>query len=88
MISAMYNSYGYLAAYLKEVTHMSGSQISTMLLIFGITGVGCNWLAGKMLSKSIQTTTILFISALIATHILLYTVGAYLIPMIGVAIIW
>lgn len=88
MVSAMYASYGYLAAYLDNVTRMSGSEISAMLLIFGITGVGGNWLAGKMLSKSISNTTIVFIAALAITHIILYTAGAHKALMIGVIVIW
>lgn len=88
MVSAMYASYGYLAAYLDSVTRMSGGEISAMLLIFGITGVGGNWLAGKLLSKSIKRTTIVFIVALAITHIILYAAGTYKIPMIGVIIIW
>jgi DHA1 family inner membrane transport protein len=88
MISAMYASYGYLAAYLSEITHMSGSQISAMLLIFGIAGVGGNWLAGKLLSRSIKQTTIVFIAALAITHIILYAAGTYKEAMIGVIIIW
>ena len=88
MISAMYASYGYLAAYLGNVTRMSGSEISAMLLIFGITGVGGNWLAGKLLSKSISQTTIAFIAALAITHLILYAAGSYKVTMIPVIIIW
>ena len=88
MVSAMYASYGYLAAYLDGVTRMNGGEISGMLLIFGITGVGGNWLAGKLLSRSIGGTTIMFIVALAAVHVILYAVGMYYIPMIGVIVIW
>jgi MFS transporter, DHA1 family, inner membrane transport protein len=88
MISAMYASYGYLAAYLGNVTHMSGSEISAMLLIFGLTGVGGNWLAGKLLSKSITQTTIAFIVALAITHIILYAAGTNQLIMIPVIVIW
>lgn len=88
MISAMYASYGYLAAYLSNVTRMSGSEISAMLLIFGITGVGGNWLAGKLLSKSISQTTIAFIIALAITHVILYAAGAHKELMIPVIITW
>lgn len=88
MVSAMYASYGYLAAYLSSVTRMGGSEISAMLLIFGVTGVGGNWLAGKLLSRSIKHTTIAFIATLAVTHIILYAVGAYKEWMVGVIIIW
>lgn len=58
MISAMYASYGYLAAYLSNVTRMSSNEISAMLLIFGITGVGGNWLAGSAASSSATSTSL------------------------------
>ncbi|MGY0040005.1 MFS transporter [Pedobacter sp. NJ-S-72] len=61
MISAMYATYGYMAAYLERITLMKGGQISLMLLLFGVTGVGGNWLAGKYLSKNINRTTLVFI---------------------------
>jgi len=88
MVSAMYASYGYLGAYLGSVTRMDGSEISAMLLIFGVTGVGGNWLAGKLLSRSIKYTTIAFIATLAAAHVILYTAGAYKELMVGVIIIW
>jgi MFS transporter, DHA1 family, inner membrane transport protein len=88
MVSAMYASYGYMAAYLNSITKMNGSEISVMLLIFGITGVGGNWLAGKMLSRSIPVTTIVFIVLLSLAHLLLYIAGGFLIPMVMVIIVW
>ncbi|TWF35765.1 putative MFS family arabinose efflux permease [Chitinophaga polysaccharea] len=88
MIAAMYASYGYLAAYLDKVTGMDGRDISIMLLLFGVAGVGGNWLAGKLLSKSIHLTTISFIVMLALVHIGIYLAGASYGLMIVVIIIW
>ncbi|WP_160715413.1 MFS transporter [Chitinophaga solisilvae] len=88
MISAMYASYGYLAAYLGKVTGMNGAQVSLMLMLFGLAGVGGNWLAGKMLSRNIRTTTIGFIILLAVAHIFVYAAGYSFLPMVVMVMIW
>ncbi|MGF6930352.1 DHA1 family inner membrane transport protein [Chitinophaga sp. W2I13] len=88
MVSAMYASYGYLAVYLNSITRMNGREIGVMLLIFGVAGVGGNWLAGKMLSRNIPLTTIMFILLLSLAHLLLYVAGGFFIPMVMVIIVW
>lgn len=88
MISGMFSTYGYMADYLKNVTHMNGSQISLMLLIFGITGVAGNYFSGKFLSKSIGRTTIAFIVLLIGIHVLTYFTGTNYSLMIPLIAFW
>jgi predicted MFS family arabinose efflux permease len=88
MIAGMFATYGYLAAYLSKVTHMSGSQISIMLLIFGFAGLGGNWLAGILLTKSIAKTTRLFFIALIGLHLLIFSLGGHFLPMVLLLALW
>jgi predicted MFS family arabinose efflux permease len=88
MIAAMYATYGYMADYLSKVNNMNGRQISILLFFFGIAGVWGNQLAGKFLSKSIYTTTLLFIPALAVVHILLFTLGARFLSIVIVVAIW
>ena len=88
MISAMYATYGYMAAYLERITLMKGGQISLMLLLFGVTGVGGNWLAGKYLSKNIKLTTLVFIVLLMIIHLLLFYFGDDFVPMIIMICFW
>lgn len=88
MISAMYSTYGYMAVYLAQITQMKGGEISLMLLLFGIAGVAGNWLAGKYLSKNIDTTTLVFIVLLAIVHLLLFFFGSYFIPMIVMVFFW
>ncbi|RAJ27275.1 MFS transporter [Pedobacter cryoconitis] len=88
VIAAMFSTYGYMAGYLKNVTHMNGSAIGLMLLIFGITGVAGNYFAGKFLSKNRERTTILFIVSLLGIHGLTYFMGASYNLMIFVIIFW
>lgn len=88
MISAMYSTYGYMAVYLAQITKMKGGQISLMLLLFGIAGVAGNWLAGKYLSKNIDTTTLVFIVLLAIIHLLLFFFGSYFVPMMVMVFFW
>jgi len=88
MIAAMYATYGYMADYLSKINKMNGKQISILLFVFGITGVFGNQLAGKFLSKCIYTTTLLFIPALAAVHVLLFTSGTQFLPIVIMVAIW
>lgn len=88
MISAMFSTYGYLADYLKNITHMTGSEIGLMLLIFGITGVAGNYFSGKLLSKNKERTTLLFIVSLLGIHSLTYFMGANYNLMVFLIIFW
>ncbi|MET4141419.1 MFS transporter [Pedobacter sp. UYP1] len=88
MIAAMFSTYGYMADYLKNVTHMNGSEIGLMLLIFGITGVAGNYFAGKFLSKNIERTTLFFMLSLLGIHSLTYFMGANYNLMILVIVFW
>jgi DHA1 family inner membrane transport protein len=88
MIASMYATYGYMADYLGKVNNMNGKQISVLLFIFGLTGVFGNHLAGKFLSKSIYTTTLLFIPALAVVHILIYIMGIQFLPIAIMVGIW
>jgi len=88
MIAAMYATYGYMAGYLKDITKMNGNQISLMLLIFGVTGIAGNWLAGKLLSRNLFGTTLIFIISLAVVHVLLYFSRDYFILMVIMVAIW
>lgn len=61
LISAWFSTYSYFADYLGKVKRMTGEEISYMLLLFGITGVIANWLAGRLLSNNITLTTAFFL---------------------------
>lgn len=87
-LAAMFSSYGYLAAYLEKVTHMNGTQISIMLLLFGGMGVLGNWIAGIALSKNVMFSARLFFVLLIGVQLLAYFFGDAFIPMVIVLALW
>jgi multidrug resistance protein len=88
MIAGMFSTYGYLAEYLGKLSHMSGGQISLMLLLFGGTGIVGNWLTGIALSKNVLLTTRVFLLSLILIHLAAYTVGGLFIPMAILISVW
>lgn len=88
MLAGMFSSYGYLAAYMEKITHMNGTQISVMLLLFGGMGVLGNWLTGKALSKNVMLTTRVFFTALIAVQVLAYVFGGLFVPMVILLSLW
>jgi len=88
MIAGMFSTYGYLAEYLGKISHMSGGEISLMLLLFGGTGIVGNWLTGIALSKNVLLTTRLFLLSLILVHLLAYTFGGLFVPMAIIISIW
>jgi len=72
MITAWFSTYSYFADYLNKAKGMDMTTISYMLFLFGIIGVFANWIAGKMLSKSVTRTTAFFLSGTILIPVLLY----------------
>ncbi|WP_068942892.1 MFS transporter [Chryseobacterium timonianum] len=87
-IAAMYSTYGYMADFLKKVTHMNGKQISIMLFMFGTVGILGNKMAGKYMSRFPLHTTSLFLILLTVTHIFIYSYGSYFVPMIWIIAFW
>jgi DHA1 family inner membrane transport protein len=88
ILAGMFATYGYLAEYLNKVSHMNGTQISIMLLVFGATGIVGNWLTGIALSKNIPVTSRLFLLALVVMHVLAYQFGGLFIPIVVILSIW
>ncbi|HEY8955770.1 MFS transporter, partial [Chitinophaga sp.] len=88
MLAGMFSSYGYLAAYLEKISHMNGTQVSIMLLLFGGMGVLGNWITGIALSRNVMRTTRVFFSLLILVQILAYFFGGIFIPMVIILSFW
>ncbi|SDO84252.1 Predicted arabinose efflux permease, MFS family [Paenibacillus sp. yr247] len=86
--SGMFAVYSYFAEYLDKVTHMSGKEISGMLILFGAAGIVGNIIAGKVFSRNLVRAAVLFPLVSGAVYLLLYFMGAYAIPMILIIIAW
>ncbi|MBB5638656.1 putative MFS family arabinose efflux permease [Pedobacter cryoconitis] len=75
MIGSIFSTYSYFAGYLSKVNGMDEKTISLMLLLFGLTGVLGNFIAGKLLSRNITRITAVFLIGLIAVSVPLYFSG-------------
>jgi len=72
MIAAWFSTYSYFADYLNRAKNMDNTTVSYMLFIFGIVGVVANFVAGKMMNKSVTKTTLFFLTGTIIVPLLLY----------------
>lgn len=88
MNGAMFTTYSYFADYLGKINGMEPKTISLMLLVFGITGVLGNFVAGKMLSKNITITTASFLIGLTLISIPIYYAGSMSPWVVVLIAIW
>lgn len=86
--ATMFAVYSYFAEYLGQVTHMNGSWISIMLLVFGATMIIGNVLFGTFLQKSMRKTIILYPVLYTVIYLYVYFLGSYFIPMVMIIFIW
>lgn len=77
LLAAMFSMYGYFADYMEKVYGLNGAQVSTMLMLFGGTGVLGNWVAGRLLSKSVVMTLQGCLLALAVIYALLHMVTGF-----------
>ena len=88
MITAWFSTYSYFAEYLNKAKGMDTTMVSYMLFLFGVIGVFANWIAGKMLNKSVLKTTAFFLSGTILIPILLHFSDGNTLATIIVIGIW
>ncbi|MDQ8737991.1 hypothetical protein [Paenibacillus sp. LHD-38] len=86
--SVMYAVYSFFAEYLDTITHMYGKQISLMLVLFGVTGIAGNLLAGKLLSNKAMQTALVYPFVFGAIYLLVYYLGNFSIPMVLIIAVW
>ncbi|MCC8172545.1 MAG: MFS transporter [Parabacteroides sp.] len=75
---AMFGFFSFLSDYLKEVTGVSYSVISIVLLLYGLANIVGNVLAGKLLSQHAKNSIIAIPIALAAAYTCLFFTGAWL----------
>lgn len=88
IFAAMFSVYGYFAEYLRDVTGMSGTWVSAMLLSFGVVMIFGNFLFGVLLGRSVVRTAAAFPVLYIAVYAVVYIVGPYFAPMVVGVLIW
>ncbi|NBD24981.1 MFS transporter [Paenibacillus glycinis] len=88
ILSGMYATFSFFAEYLERVTNMSSDMITVMLVLFGLTGIAGNLLAGKLLSNNALKTAFIFPFIFVATYLILFLFGAFTVPMIAFIALW
>ncbi|OCT15447.1 arabinose ABC transporter permease [Paenibacillus pectinilyticus] len=88
ILSGMYAVYSFFAEYLESVSGMSGGMISLMLVVFGLTGVIGNLLAGKLLMNHALKTVVIYPVIFGAIYLLVYLMGTFTVPMIILIALW
>lgn len=88
MNGAMFTTYSYFADYLGKINGMEPKMISIMLLLFGVTGVLGNFVAGKLLSKNITVTTASFLIGLTLISFPIYFSGSLSPWVIVLIAVW
>jgi DHA1 family inner membrane transport protein len=88
IFTAMSSVYSYFAEYLGEVTHMNGTWISVMLMVFGVTMIAGNFLFGFFLNKSMTKTVILFPLVYVAIYLFTYYWGSHFWTMAVIVFVW
>jgi predicted MFS family arabinose efflux permease len=88
LLAAMFVMYGYFADYMEKVYGLNGAQVSSMLMVFGVAGVAGNWVAGRLLSKSVVMTLQGCLLALTVIYGLLYAVSGYSSLTILLIAVW
>jgi len=88
VFTAMSSVYSYFAEYLGEVTHMNGTWISLMLMVFGVTMIAGNFLFGFFANANMTRTVILFPLVYAAVYLFAYYWGSSFWPMAAIVFVW
>lgn len=84
---AMFGFFSYMSDYLKTITQLDYSLISTVLLIYGLANIVGNVLAGKLLSVNARGSVIIVPFALMAMYVLLFIFGNWMVAMAGIILV-
>lgn len=88
ILSGMYAAYSFFAEYLESVTEMTGGMISLMLVLFGLTGVAGNLLAGKLITNHALKTVVVFPIIFGVLYLIVYLLGSFTVPMVILIALW
>nr|WP_302847550.1 MFS transporter [Paenibacillus sp. yr247] len=88
IVSGMYAVFSFFAEFLDKVTRMSGKEVSIMLVLFGITGILGNVLAGKWLSNNAVKTVFVYPFVAAFVYLLVFLFGHLTVIMVILIAVW
>lgn len=85
--AAMFGFYSFLAEYLGSVAGMGAALVSTMLLVYGLSNVFGNVIAGRTLGKAPYLTMLVGPIALLVLYVVLFGVVANVLVVVAVVLV-
>jgi predicted MFS family arabinose efflux permease len=88
MFAGQFALFTYLRPFLENVTQLSVSLLSLILLIMGGAGLVGTWLIGRLVAKSLSATLIVAPLLMAVTAIALVAAGAMALPTAALLALW
>jgi DHA1 family inner membrane transport protein len=89
VFATMFSVYSYAAAYLSRQIGLNGQLVSLMMVVFGVGGVCGNLIAGRLLSRNLVGTVLVYPVVLAAAYGLLAALGSTaLVPLSLLVLLW
>ncbi|WP_353118566.1 MFS transporter [Myroides odoratus] len=88
VIAMWFSVYSYFADYLNKEKGLSGFEVSSMILLFGVVGVVAMYIGGKILTRGVVFSNAFYVLGAACIAILLYVSGSNLFVVTGLIVIW
>lgn len=88
VIAMWFSVYSYFADYLNKEKGMSGYEVSSMILLFGVVGVVAMVIGGKILNKGVVFSNAFYVIGAGCIAILLYVSGSNLFFTSSLIVLW
>ena len=85
---SVFGVYSYLSEYMETVTQLSAGLISILLLVYGLSNIIGNLIAGRMLSSRPLGFVVTFPFLLAAVYAVLFSLGSFTVPMAILTFVW
>lgn len=85
---SVFGVYSYLSEYLENVTQLSVGLISILLLVYGLSNIIGNLIAGRILSSRPMGFVVTFPFLLIVVYAVLFVLGYFTVPMAVITFVW
>ena len=85
---SVFGVYSYLSEYMETVTKLSAGLISILLLVYGLSNMIGNLIAGRMLSSRPLGFVVTFPFLLAALYVVLFFLGYFTVTMAVLTFIW
>ena len=85
---SVFGVYSYLSEYMETVTQLSAGLISILLLVYGLSNMIGNLIAGRMLSSRPMGFVVTFPFLLAAVYAVLFFLGYFTVPMAVLTFVW